>query len=307
MAGFDPQTTPAERRRVVLVIVAAVLGISSSAVLVKLMHASALTIATWRMIGATVLVGAFAGRALREVRAAHVPSLLVAGVALALHFWMWFASVQHTTVLRSTLLVSLVPVWTALLEGLRGEGWPHGRQRAGFARALGGRVVIEGLTGAGELPPTSTTGDALAVFAGLLWAIYLSIARRIRQTLPVTVYFTAVCAVGAVVLVAIAAASGQGGALVEVDARTALLIGLAILGPQLLGHQGFAYALRWVDATTISLIMLLEPVGATLLAALVLSELPSVHAVLGGGLVVLGVAWATSRRATIPPAGGEET
>jgi len=294
VAGFDAKTPPAQRRRVAAVIVVAVLGISSSAVLVRLMDATALTIAFWRMVGAALLVSAFAGRARRLVRPAHVPSLVLAGVALALHFWTWFASVQLTTVLRSTLLVSLVPVWTALLEGLRGQGWPARRQQLGFVVALGGLLAIEGLGGPARAGPHALLGDGLAAFAGLLWAVYLSVGRRIRQELPVTVYFSAVCAVGAVGLGAVAALTGEGGSLLAVEPATAALIALAILGPQLLGHQGFAYAIRWVDATTISLLMLLEPVGATALALGVLGERPALAAVLGGVLVLLGVGYATT-------------
>ncbi|MEN0062576.1 MAG: DMT family transporter [Myxococcota bacterium] len=297
MAGFDPKTPPAQRRRVVAVIVAALLGISSSAVLVKLMQATALAIATWRMVGAAVLVSVLAGGAMRQLRARHLPSVTLAGLALALHFWTWFASVQYTTVLRSTLLVSLVPVWTALLEGFRGAGWPTLRQLGGFVVALGGLAVIEGLSGpvvsSTVDPETAWMGDALATFAGMLWAIYLSVGRRVRQTLPVTVYFAVVCAVGAIALGGLSFALGRAEDLVAFDATTAGLIGLAILGPQLLGHQGFAYAIKWVDATTISLVMLLEPVGASLLALVVLAERPSAAAAAGALLIVAGVAFAT--------------
>lgn len=295
MAGFDAHTTPAQRRRVVAVIVIAVLGISSSAVLVRLMDASALTIAFWRMVGAAMLVSVFSGRALGRLTPRDVPSVALAGVALAVHFWAWFASVQFTTVLRSTLFVSLVPMWTALLEALRGQGWPDLRQRLGFAVVFAGLLVIEGLGAAERVGDLALLGDGLAIFAGGLWAIYLSIGRRIRRDLPVTVYFGAVCAFGAVALGAIAGIRGEVATLLTVDAPTAGLIGLAILGPQLLGHQGFAYAIRWVDATSISLLMLLEPVGATTLALLVFRERPSAAAVLGGFVVLIGVAYATVR------------
>lgn len=299
MAFFDLNTSPGERRRVVVVIVAAVLGISSSAVLVRLMDASALTIATWRMIGASVLVLGLAGRQVRQVRTAQLPVLAVAGTALALHFWTWFASVQYTTVLRSTLLVALVPVWTALLELLRGRGLPSAREAVGFAIAMGGLLVIEGLgsSDASILDPAQAAlGDGLATFAGFLWAIYLAIGREVRQTLPVTVYFGFVCVFGSIVLLGVALVSGGGPALFALDPTTMGLIGLAILGPQLLGHQGFAYAIKWVDATTISLLMLLEPVGASLLALMVLGEWPTAAAAAGGLVVMAGVAWATTAR-----------
>jgi drug/metabolite transporter (DMT)-like permease len=58
------------------------------------------------------------------------------------------------------------------------------------------------------------------------------------------------------------------------------------LGPQILGHTVFNWALRYVDASIISGTVLAEPVVAAALAWLVLYERPGV-AILFGGLVVL--------------------
>ena len=64
-----------------------------------------------------------------------------------------------------------------------------------------------------------------------------------------------------------------------------LCAGLA-LGPQVLGHGSFNYAVRYFSAALIGLLGLIEPVGASLLAYVIFDELPSAVA-MAGMLVVL--------------------
>src|SRR5690606_28035580 len=188
-----------------------------------------------------------------------------------------------TTVLRSTLLVCLVPGWTALLEwGVAGVR-PSARTLVGVLISLPGLALLAGGGGEGSL-----LGDALALFAGLLWSAYLLVGRDVRRRVDVSTYMGLVCAFASLVL--FLAGLGGGVAMTGFSASTWGLVLLAILGPQLLGHQGFAYAVRWVPAATLSAITLLEPVGASLLAAAVLGEIPGPAAVVGS-LVVLAGTW----------------
>ena len=77
---------------------------------------------------------------------------------------------------------------------------------------------------------------------------------------------------------------------------TWLLIAGAIAGPQLLGHQGSSYAVKYLPASVVSAVMLLEPVGASLLAAGLLGEIPSLRPAIGGLIVLAGVIGATVSR-----------
>ena len=67
------------------------------------------------------------------------------------------------------------------------------------------------------------------------------------------------------------------------------------LGPQLLGHIGLNYVVRFMPATIVAAALLLEPVGATALGAMVLDELPGWREVAGGVVVLAGVLIATVR------------
>ena len=75
-------------------------------------------------------------------------------------------------------------------------------------------------------------------------------------------------------------------------------------GPMLIGHTGMNYALKHFRATTVNVAALGEPVGAALIAWLVpaIAETPPVTAIVGGLIVLAGIALAFSDRGTVPHA-----
>jgi drug/metabolite transporter (DMT)-like permease len=293
--GVDPATPPAVRARLALVLAAAVLGISSSAVLVRGMTgADPLAIAAWRTLATAILLLPWARTAAPNLSARDAVSIVAAGAALGLHFWSWFASLNATTVLRSTLLVCTVPGWTALLEwAILGER-PSRRHWVGLLIALPGLGLLAGSGG-----DATWSGDGLALVAAMLWAVYFLLSRSVRQRTGAGATMAGLCAVAAAVLFPVALATGT--PLVGFPPATWGLLALAVLGPQLLGHLGFVYAVRWIPASTVSMITLLEPVGASALAAVVLGELPGPAAALGAGIVLGGIGVATWQPASPQP------
>ncbi|MEQ1503987.1 MAG: DMT family transporter [Myxococcota bacterium] len=280
--GFEPHTPPAQRLKVAAVLLAAVAGVSSSGVLVRGMHADPLAIAAWRTLGAALILAPTARAGLGVLSRRDWLALGLAGVALALHFWTWFASLGTTTILRSTVLVCTVPVWTAAAEWL----WAGVRPRLGWWIGLGIALPGLGLL-AGTGGRATLAGDALALAAAALWAGYFLVGRELRQRVSAGPMMALVCAAAAAVLFPLAAAGGV--ALTGYPGGTWVRIGLAILGPQLVGHLGFVYAVRWVSAATVSVVTLLEPVVATVLAAAILGEVPGPYAVLGAAIVSIGI------------------
>jgi drug/metabolite transporter (DMT)-like permease len=273
------------------VLAVAIAAVSSAAVLVRLgegVHPIAL--ALWRTGSVGLGLLAFSlGRREALPRGRDLAWTLTAGALLALHFWLWFASLQLTTVLRSTLLVCLTPVWAGLME------WVFLRQRpaAGYWPGIGLALSGVGLMslGAPESARSSWTGDLLALVGGMLSAGYLVVGRSVRQRVAIGPYGAAVClACGAWLAVAAAA---TGAPILGLSAvQWAVVAGLA-LGPQLVGHIGLNYAVRYLPAATVTAAILLEPVGAALLGVLVLREIPGPVEVLGALLALAGVGVAT--------------
>ncbi len=278
-----------------LVLGVAIAAISAAAVLVRLApDASPVALAFWR----TGAVGLMLSPSLlasgpRSSLLSATPRdrwlMPVAGLLLAGHFVAWFSSLGLTTVLRSTLLVCLSPVWTGLLGWLLLGEKPHRRFFVGVGAAVLGSALMSG-----DLSDRATlSGDLLALLGGLLAALYLLAGRSVRQRVGIGPYGALVClsCAGALLPVALATRTP----LVGFSTGTWLAIAGLTLGPQLLGHVGMNYAVRYLPAAIVTAFVLLEPVGAAALGALVLGELPTLRE-LGGGLVVLvGVAIATRR------------
>jgi drug/metabolite transporter (DMT)-like permease len=67
-----------------------------------------------------------------------------------------------------------------------------------------------------------------------------------------------------------------------------MLVLLAVI-PQLIGHSCLNYAVRLMPVTLVSVAILGEPVGATILGYFVLDEVPTINEILGGLLILAGI------------------
>jgi len=238
--------------------------------------------AFWR----TALVAALLSPGLRAVGRRDAALIVFAGACLAGHFWSWFASLGATTVLRSTVLVCLTPVWAGLLEWAALRNPPAPRFWLGVAIALAG-VALMSAGGEGPEVGWSARGDGLATLGGALGACYLVVGRSVRQRVGIHCYGSLICAAAAAWLLAAAAAVGT--PLAGFEGRTWAALGAMALGPQLLGHIGMNYAVGYLPAAVVTAVVLLEPVGAGALAWLVLGEAPTVAAAAGGAVILAGV------------------
>ncbi|MDQ3674962.1 MAG: DMT family transporter, partial [Gemmatimonadota bacterium] len=284
------------------VLAIALLGISFAGPLVKLSRADPIAIAVWRLglALAVVAVFLFGTGQWREFRRITPPDLLLAsvgGVSLALHFWAWNASVHLTTIAASVTLVSLQPAVVAGISALMIREAPSARQSVGIGIAILGALVIAAPDLSGGLAPGGNRpllGNLLAISAAVTAGVYYTIGRRLRASLGVWSYVAIVYGAAFFTLLAIAAARGLalGG---QPPREIALFLGLAFL-PTLLGHTGMNWALKLLPAFVVNLTVLGEPVGATLLGALIpsISEIPTASTFIGGAVVLSGVIIATT-------------
>lgn len=266
----------------------AVLVVSAAAVLVRLaegMHPVA--VALWRTGAAAALLAPFGLRTALRMDRRDLALSALAGALLAGHFWAWFASLHATAVLRSTVLVTLAPVWAGLIEWAALRRPPRARFWAGVAVAVAGAAWMSGGADGGS-GGAAGAGDGLALLGGMLAAGYMTLGRQVRQRAGIAAYATVVCAAAAAVLALVAPAVGASP--VPPSAAALAAVAAVAAGPQLVGHVGLNWAMRWLPASYVSGLVLFEPVGATLLAWSVLGEPPPVSALPGALLVVAGVA-----------------
>ena len=273
------------------------LGISFAGPLVQLSGAEPLAIAAWRLGFSLLIVAAFLlargeWRDWRRVTRREVALAAAGGVSLALHFWAWNASIRLTTIAASVTLVSLQPAVVATISAVALREAPTRKQVIGIAIAILGALVIAAPDMAGGLAPSGNApllGNLLAVSAAVTAAIYYTIGRRLRSSLGIWAYVGIVYATAFATLTAIAILRGVP-LWPQPSREIAIFAGLAI-GPMLIGHTGMNWALKFLPAYVVNLTVLGEPVGATLLGALIPSirQIPSVSTLLGGAIVLGGV------------------
>jgi drug/metabolite transporter (DMT)-like permease len=266
----------------------AVAAISTSAPLVRAADAPTLAIAFWRNALAlpllVVLVMARHRAEWRSLATRERRLAALAGLFLAAHFATWVPSLSFTSVASSVALVSTQPIWAALIARARGEHVPRAVW-TGIGLAVAGAVVLSGVDL--SIAPRALLGDALALAGGVLAAAYVTVGADVRRTVSTTTYATICYAVAAITLLAVCLVGSQ--QLTGYEGSTWLAIAGIVVGPQLLGHTVVNHVLRTTSATLVSVAILGEIVGATVLAAIFFDETPRAAAWLAALLIVVGV------------------
>jgi drug/metabolite transporter (DMT)-like permease len=279
-----------------LALAVGILAVSTASILIR--HAQAevpsLVIAAARLAIATIVVAPLAAArhraALAGLGGRDLGLAALAGVFLALHFATWIASLEHTSVVSSVVLVTTTPLWVALLAPLvLGERLTRAIL-AGLGLALAGGVLVAWSGAAPHGGRHALRGDLLALAGAWMMCGYLLVGRRLRARLALVPYVTLVYGMAAVVLVLAAGLAGHRVARIPAAAWPWLLA-LALV-PQLVGHTTFNWALRHLPASLVAIALLGEPVGSAALAWALLGERPGALEAAGAALILAGIALA---------------
>jgi len=276
-----------------LVLAVGVAAVSAAAVFSRYAQTDApsLTIAAYRLALATLFLLPVAWlrrrRELSGLKASDWCWALAAGVFLAVHFATWITSLEYTSVASSVVLVSTSPLWVALFAWLfLGEPLTPSLL-GGLSLALGGSAIISFAEARSGVSPRPLLGNVLALGGALAVSGYWLIGRRLRRHLSLLPYVTLVYGFAALTLLAAAMLLRQ--PLTGFKTATYGWFLLLALIPQLLGHSSFNWALAHLPAAYVAIATLGEPVGAALLAFLLLGETPSVLKLAAAALIMAGI------------------
>ncbi len=290
-AAHAPATVHSRLPYAVLAI--GIVAVSSSAILVMFARAQgvpAVAIAAWRLAAASVVLAPVVlikgPSEWRRLSRADFLLAILSGFFLAFHFAFWISSLDYTSVMSSIVFVSTNPFFVGIASVLLLREPMRQWTIVGIlVAALGGAIV--GLTDVGQGAGESLQGDALALAGAVTVSGYLLIGRRLRRQLSLVAYIGLVYSTAALVLLALA---WQMGALsLNYTPLGYLLIVLLAIGPQLIGHSAYNWALKYVSATFVTVTILAEPIGATLLAIPLFGQVPSAVKLVGGAFVLAGI------------------
>jgi len=280
-----------ENSKAYLAVATAMVSISFASIFIKWSESSPFIIAAYRLsLTCLVLLPVLVWTGgLKEMRSFTRKELLLvglSGIVLAFHFGLWIVSLTLTLVSTSVILVTSHPIFVAAVSHFILREEVKRVAAVGIVIAFSGVAIIAiSDYGVGE---DTLIGDAFAFLGGICAGIYFLSGRVARRTVGVLPYSFSVYGISAFILFLSAAVAGD--VLVVGDGRELTLFLLMALIPTVLGHTMFNYALRKVPAYIVSTSVLGEPVGASLLAYLLIpGEVPGVWIILGGALVVGGL------------------
>lgn len=275
-----------------IMIVVGVMGISLSSIFVKFSQAPSAVTAAWRLLWTMALLTpvVMGKRPVRRELFQTSKKLLwlsiLSGLFLAIHFVLWFESLQHTSVASSTTIVCTEVIWVCLGFCLFLKGKITRKAIAAIAVTLLGSVLIAcSDSGSGR----QLYGDILALLAAIAVAVYTLIGRISREKLSTTVYTYLVYSACAVTLTVTCLV--QGANLLAYGWNAVIVGALLAIFPTILGHSIFSWCLKYFSPAFVSASKLCEPVVAAALAGFLFGELPGTVQIFGGILILGGVLW----------------
>lgn len=225
-------------------------------------------------------------------RGGDVVRIVAAGAALAVNTWSFFESLEWTSVAATVVLGQTQVVFVALGGYFLLNERLTAKKLGGMATALAGVVVmsIVGLLDASLLAGTAPLyGNALAMLSGVTFAGYLLTGRSVRQRVSLFPYIIVVYATSATILLAVALLEGATVMITAYPCHEILLFIAMAAGPGIIGHSFLNWVLEHMESNVVSVGFLGVPIVSTLLAIVLLNELPGTPTAVGGVLVLLGI------------------
>ena len=274
-----------------IMIIIGILGISLSAIFVRLSQAPSVVIAACRLLWTVLLLSpmVFGKRNSRKelfsLSGKQVILCVVSGVFLAIHFALWFESLKQTSVASSTAIVCTEVVWVAVGYRLFMKGITTKKAWICIALALGGSFLIAFSDATGE--GGHLYGDILSLLSAMAVAVYTLLGRAGRKTMTTTIYTYVVYLACAITLILFTALQQYS---VDAFEPSAILVGfLLAVFSTILGHSIFSWCLKYFSPSFVSASKLCEPIVAAAVAAVLFREVPGVLQVIGGAIVIGGV------------------
>lgn len=270
-------------------IIIGVISVALSAIFVKLATAEAGVIAFYRMLFSVLfMLPVFWLKYRKEVLTFKKKDWIysaIAGVFLAFHFIFWFESLNYTSVASSTVLVTLQPIFA--FAGT----YFFFKERLSIKTILSAVIAILGSFiiswGDFKVSGSALYGDLLALIGCALITAYLLFGQDVRKRISLITYTFIVYSISTVTLLIYVLVKGESlGPHPSADWFWFIMLALI---PNLLGHTLFNWSLKWVSTNVISIAILFEPVGASILAYYIFQETLSVSQITGGIVVIMGI------------------
>ncbi len=262
-----------------LITLIGVLFVVPDALFVRLIDASALTIAYWRLtlVGAVITLGLLVLQGTAPFRAVAGTGIngLIYMFGVGSSGILFIVAISLTSIANVVFIIASLPVFASVYSRIFLSEPISTRMFLTIAAVVPGLAVIA--YGSGETHGASLAGDILALGVSAFFAAGLTAARRARSVSMVPAVGVGYLLAGLVILPWAAPLSVPVPHIPLVGMHAAVIIVSSVL---------LALGPRYITSAEVGLLILLESVLAPLLAWFVVGENPGPYALLGGGIVI---------------------
>ncbi len=292
---------PSTRGAGVVAVLSASVFWSFGGVLGKSTGASGVVLSFWRLWIASAVLLAVAAIMRRWPSLADLRASFVAGVLFGLNLCVFFITLHYTTIAVALIIGALSPVIALpVAVAFMGERFTTVKVGCALVAVTGVVVAVVTAPAAGDGSTTKAVGYLWAVAALIVWVLYLLQTKRVRATVETVRYMTSVTLVGTLTVSLLALVTRSH--LAQIHGAGWLWVTLLAIGPGIAGHGLVAWAQPRVDASVTSVLIQLEPVGASIAAWVFLDERVSLPQALAMVVVVAALcvlAYSESRDRTL--------
>jgi drug/metabolite transporter (DMT)-like permease len=216
--------------------------------------------------------------------------MIVIGVILAAHFSFWVTSLKMTSVASSVILVTAHPMLVAPLSFYFLKEKLSWINALGIAVSLGGvGILVIGNYGFAAFGLDTLEGNIFALLGGVAAGLYILGGRTLRKKVSTITYAFVVYAVGTITLLIICLSLSAPVYHLAINDYAIILLMAIVSG--IFGHTLYNWSLGYIRASVMSVALLGEPIGASLLAYVIpwIHQEPSVYTLVGGGIILVGI------------------
>ena len=288
-------------QRHALGLLVSIIAVSFASIFILSCEAPPLSIAFYRLLFTTlllvplILVRKKTREELHSLPRKTLLYMIVIGVILAAHFSFWITSLKMTSVASSVILVTAHPVLVAPVSFYFLKEKLSAVNALGIAISLAGvGVLVIGNYGFTSFNLDTFEGNILAMLGGVAAGLYILGGRTLRKTVSTVTYAFVVYAVGTISLFVICLSFSAPVYQLSTNDYTIILLMAVVSG--IFGHTLYNWSLGYIRASVMSVALLGEPIGSSLLAYAIpwIHQEPSVFTIVGGAIILMGI-YLTSR------------
>jgi drug/metabolite transporter (DMT)-like permease len=273
---------------IVIPLMLSIIAISFSPIIIEYSAAPVSVQAMYRLLFTVLLMLPFGKNHFKKIPTISKKSWYLLGLSgffLALHFILWMESLHYTSIASSTILMSLEPVFVMSGAFLLFKERVSSLAIFGMLIALVGAVCVA--WGDMGLSKANLFGDLLSILGTVSITFCMLIAQQLL--IRITSYLYSFFVFLAAFIVFFLFNLIMGISMINYPIQEWGLFFLLAIGPTVFGHLVFNWMLQYVKATTISMCILGEPIGATILASIFFHQKITGFQIAGGIFIFLGL------------------